>query len=390
MEFLKLIGGTSAVTSHRDFLEEAAALAESVIGIVAYWTAAIDDLPGLIKLTEGANSFICLDPSPPTDLKLLLSFNNIGANFYAFNYEITGSETREGLLHSKVFLFDNSDNTAVLVLGSHNATKRALYGVNIEHSLAFNLKKDEPLYLDIRSQIMAIKNRFCSRIIRVNEPDEKEEQVYVMIIVGDRMDTLVQEKIITVFYKKASEAVKTTETQLYILAIEAESKDEYLYEAVIKQSGSFETYLEKTTEIEFGQRRYAEKDPDMIPFLYQENKVSIDINKNHCYFNTIQVVERVRNFNLYTYKKEEQSDDSLDQLREIISQAEIEGKVSLNSKIKSVSTRMNFNIDFEPSRIKSYYLSPTQNLFNDGVRSPNFRYYPRHRKVREKMFFKTK
>jgi hypothetical protein len=395
MEFIKLIGGEKANDSYLTFLEKTASEAESVIGLVAYWTAGIEDLPTFINLISREKSFVCVDPSSPTNLELLLSLNNQGNNFYAFKYEVTGFESKEGLLHSKVYLFDNSDDTAVLIIGSHNTSKRALYGTNIEHSMCLRLNKHDGLYKEVRRQICDIKYKYCIKIEFVDKGpggggsgEDYEKEIDLIIIVGDRMEALHMEKIISVFYKNPSEAIKTNETPIYVLAYEVENKNEYLYRAVIKQSGSLDKFIEKSAEIEFGQRRYAEKDVNMIPFLFDERQIPEEVNKTHTYFNTIQIEERIEDFELYYYKEADIDRDLSDFGLPIFKIAPGKGKIYLSPKINQLRIKQHYSMNFEPINVKSYYLNEGSTLFPDSERSPNFSFYPIHKRIRKKMFLK--
>jgi hypothetical protein len=388
MDTIILLGGLENNSPYKKFIEGAAAKAESVIGLVAYWTVGIELIPNLIKLNENPNSFICVDPSSPTDLFLLLSLNKAGNNFYAFNYEVSGYETREGLLHSKVLLFDNSDDSAVLILGSHNMSVRALTGINIEHSIYMRLKKTDHLYLDIKSQIIAIKEKHCSKIESVNKIDEDEKEIYVLTIVGDRMDTLVNEQIISVFYKNQNEAIKTNEQKLLVMAIEADTGEKFLYSALIKQSGSLDRFIEKSTEIEFSKRRYAEKDSLMIPFLFSERDVSLEVNKSHKYFNTIQFIEKIQDYKLYSYHTVDVSSGVKDLYN--TDDKTFLDKIKASPRLNNQRRVSDYNTNFNASKIKEYYSGDNTTLFPDQVRTPNFENYPKHKNIREKMFFRKK
>ena len=58
----------------------------------------------------------------------------------------SGPEGAARLLHAKMLLFWAKDGTAELWVGSHNWTKRAILGLNVEASLVVRLKDSSPLF----------------------------------------------------------------------------------------------------------------------------------------------------------------------------------------------------------------------------------------------------
>jgi phosphatidylserine/phosphatidylglycerophosphate/cardiolipin synthase-like enzyme len=62
------------------------------------------------------------------------------------SYTDQGRKEPPALLHAKMLLFSGADGTAELWVGSHNWTKRALLGLNVEASLVVRLKDSSPLF----------------------------------------------------------------------------------------------------------------------------------------------------------------------------------------------------------------------------------------------------
>ena len=61
-------------------------------------------------------------------------------------YTDQGRKEPPCLLHAKMLLFWANDGTAELWVGSHNWTKRALLGLNVEASLVVRLAQSSPLF----------------------------------------------------------------------------------------------------------------------------------------------------------------------------------------------------------------------------------------------------
>ena len=352
MELEALLGGFGAGTEYRTFLETTSKNAKSVIGLVAYWTISEVHCPNLIDLVAKENSFICVDPSHPTDLHLLLKYNRDGNNFYAYKYELN-FEGNEGLLHSKMLLFDMDGDDAILVIGSHNMTVRAITGINIEHSIVYKISKQSELYKNVRNQIFFIKETLCTKILFVKNDDE--DTIPIFTIVGDNMYNLKNDEIFTVFFKENKEAFKTNEQKILVLAIEAETDEKFLYLARILQTGSFNKNQDKSTGIEFSERRYAEKDHLVIPFLFKEKMVERQINKEHSYFNTIEILSLLKDHEIYYYSNKLETKSMSETFVKSGLSKDIVKKIKLNKNIIDQGSKISFQTDFNKSKIKEYY-----------------------------------
>jgi phosphatidylserine/phosphatidylglycerophosphate/cardiolipin synthase-like enzyme len=70
------------------------------------------------------------------------------ANVYLHLYQLVGKNDvpdakgmPDSLMHSKVYVFDDGSNTVQLWVGSHNATSRAMLGINVECAVLTSLEK---------------------------------------------------------------------------------------------------------------------------------------------------------------------------------------------------------------------------------------------------------
>ena len=152
---------------------------------IAYWTVepnfVSDNLP---KLLSSTNSFICVDINLPTDINKLSQlyykinfFVNKKASIYLHLHKIT-QDTEHGsnahmplsLMHTKMLLFDMPDDKAELWVGSHNWTRRALKGINIETSLRLEILKESPIYNQAKIILEQIRE-YCE-IFDINKIDD--------------------------------------------------------------------------------------------------------------------------------------------------------------------------------------------------------------------------
>jgi hypothetical protein len=113
---------------------------------VAFWTCDIGYVESnfgdaLFSALKHADSFYCVDISTPsTDIDKLSEFAEKYDKFYVYNYIINISNKNKHLLHSKI-LYLLTETKQYLIIGSHNNTRSAFEGVNIEHSLLLTFDK---------------------------------------------------------------------------------------------------------------------------------------------------------------------------------------------------------------------------------------------------------
>ena len=122
---------------------------------------------GLIK----GQSYFCTDISTfATNIDAIDSYANYGCNFYVFSYKLSLKldETSSMLQHSKMILIKKGDK-AIIYIGSHNFTNRALAGLNIEHTIRIET--------DYNSEI-ANQFEYAIEQIRINslkfDPNQKD------------------------------------------------------------------------------------------------------------------------------------------------------------------------------------------------------------------------
>ncbi|MCF8325526.1 MAG: hypothetical protein K9I84_11255 [Leadbetterella sp.] len=140
-------------------------------GIVAYWTwdrTYVENEFGanFFDALRHNESFYCIDiSSTVSKIDNIASCCDLAENFYIYTYKLkdtkTGDENRVSLLHSKITYIETAEGYFVFV-GSHNNTKNAFNGFNMEHSLLlkFPLKistKDSQLLDDILLQLNRVK-----------------------------------------------------------------------------------------------------------------------------------------------------------------------------------------------------------------------------------------
>lgn len=148
-------------------LEQSIELATALRAVVAFWTTEPDFISSqLSKLLSHSDSYLCVDLHPPTDIDQLNALTNQNANVKLHIRKLDGrTENRNTgmpphLLHAKTLLFDLPNGKAELWVGSHNWTRRALLGFNIELSAIIQLERESALYQDVKDKLDEIA-RLC-------------------------------------------------------------------------------------------------------------------------------------------------------------------------------------------------------------------------------------
>jgi len=124
---------------------------QSFMACTAFWTINVEYLPYnvLSQALKKPNSFICADIQFPTNIDNLVEFAKAGVDeIYLHGYRQHPEEYTQNtnLLHSKVYLFQLDNTNAFLLIGSHNFTRYAIEGLNLEASLAIECKITEPIF----------------------------------------------------------------------------------------------------------------------------------------------------------------------------------------------------------------------------------------------------
>ncbi len=283
-------------------LEFYAAGASCIRAVLAFWTIPAVDLPP--KLHAGlchSGSFLCTDINQPTSIKALHSLNVAGVHCRLHLMTTTGKSEIEDsvgmpnhLMHSKVIIFDYENQESVVWVGSHNATFRALDGVNFECSVATVAGRQSSLYLNVQAHINKIHaacQPFRPELIdhyRFLQGAKMEDAVWVMEFENGNDKPLSPSDEITVFNmgREDLRSFKTVDTDV-ILSLHGSR--EILYSAKVVQTGETPTPRSQT----FNDRRYADRHLAQLPVLNGKAPVTTAMYKRGTYFAIIKIVQEL-------------------------------------------------------------------------------------------------
>jgi len=128
----------------------------SLKGAIAFWTINPGKFSHLADKLKHPESYCCVDIHKPADVDELERFAKKGANIYLFLYRLR-KETCQPLLHSKLLVFEYSDEKVEIWIGSQNFTDRAISGLNLEATSIITTRKNTELYKNVISYLNFIR-----------------------------------------------------------------------------------------------------------------------------------------------------------------------------------------------------------------------------------------
>jgi tetratricopeptide (TPR) repeat protein len=253
IEILPTLPGESVLETLNELISQS----KEVYAAISYWTIDHRILHKNFIKSISEPGFLCIDIHYPTNIDVLLPMAEAGANLFLHLYKIPTSFKLEGikglpnnLMHSKVFYFLMNNGSVKIWIGSHNATNRALQGVNIETAVIVTTSESDKFAKDVKSFLDDIKNKCTSfekekvdyykslqsgdeqglndNLIKLDDPDK---------IVVNKSDKQIQELSILLLFPDSNEKYKTykTDDKIFIFILDKDKR--FYYEATISNSG---------------------------------------------------------------------------------------------------------------------------------------------------------
>lgn len=274
----------------------------SIQAAVAYWCLPPDQLgPGFARGVAQPDGFLCCDLHSPTSLDCLTELHDLGGNVYLLLYQLVGKTEvpdakgiPDHLMHSKVLVFNTSAAECVIWVGSHNATNRALRGINFECALVEKTRRGSPLHAAVMEHLQAIRSestRFRSEDVAYYRALQGGLQSDGFIEIEDRTGPALHAGMeVTVFGTCLNDHGQLTRVGARLfLAVTGLGGQESIYRISIVQTGRFTQANRQGTN--FDRRRYAYKDAETIPVLTPPQAVSADVYRNAAFFAVLAVDE---------------------------------------------------------------------------------------------------
>lgn len=281
-------------------LNELSARSLSIQGAIAYWCFPPSQLdPGFLRGVAHRDGFICCDLHSPTSINCLDEMSRGGANVYLLLYQLTGkTEVKDSkgipdhLMHSKVLVFNTSPTECVIWVGSHNATARALHGINFECALLETTMKGSSLHVAVMSHLEEIRDlstRFNSDDVDYYRALQGGLLTDGFIEIEDPTGAALRpDEEVTVFGTDPNDHKQLTRvgTKMY-LAVSDSVGCESIYSINLVQTGRFTESNRHGTN--FGPRRYAFKVKKEIPTLTSPKSVQRSVYDHAAFFAVVAV-----------------------------------------------------------------------------------------------------
>lgn len=192
--------------------------------------------------------------------------------------------------------FWSKDGTAELWVGSHNWTKRAILGLNVEASLVVRLKDSSPLF--------AAATEYLSRMKRIAEPFDVAKVDFYKALQRRMANGLtpameleaedgasVGDTTITVFGTDRTELRRlgTVRTEVHVALLDPRSEAQFLYPATILHSGLLSASDASAGGISFSPRRCAYRKGRQFAMLQPSGPIEPAVLNTAEYFVTVRL-----------------------------------------------------------------------------------------------------
>lgn len=257
-------------------------------GLICYWTIPHKTLHDSFAHKITAKGFIAIDVHEPTNIDSLIPLVEIGSNIFLHLYKATGTSEHPGtqkipphLMHSKIFFFKANNHQAIIWIGSHNATNRALQGHNIESSVLIRTALDSDFCQSVEHFLEAVRAK-CEKmdlslidyykwlqghssdrkIIELLDPNNFAEEGFKFVL----------------FITKTTDAkgLKTIDHEI-LVSITKNNGDEIFFSATIGQLGKIKEY----PDLKFSIQYYAHRKERRIPSIAIDTNSQIDEIQQH-------------------------------------------------------------------------------------------------------------
>jgi hypothetical protein len=223
------------------------------------------------------------------------------ANVYLHIYQLVGKNDvpdakgmPDNLMHSKVYVFDDGSDKVKLWVGSHNATSRAMLGINFECSVLTTIEKSSLAYRQVIHHLQTIRR--TSTLFNLDHVGRYRSMqggwgADGFIEVIDRTGTLlVRGSEVGIFGNIPSDhqQLRKVGKRLYLALNQPSTGQETFYKVEITQSGLLNN-SRSNAGLRFGDRRYALRFATRIPLLDVHQPVTTDIHRQSSFFVTLKV-----------------------------------------------------------------------------------------------------
>jgi hypothetical protein len=297
-------------------LQQTVVRATVMRGAVAFWTVKPNFVvQDFAKLVAANQSFICVDLHQPTSVEIVdelihevEKIDSSKRHVFLYLRELEGqtevwqanSNMPESLLHLKALLFDFNDETAEIWIGSHNWTRRAMIGLNLEATLVLRVGQESQLYQNTKNMLEATRDLcepFDTRLKKYYKRLQGAVQPAVFFeLEGPNAGKLARQEIkffSTVEGEFAS--FRTIGRHIYLAVTDTQTGVEYIYNAAITTaSDSTNDINSLATSLSSRKQRFAVRQDGRLPHLNMPPEAAtVNPAEKATYCATIRIDERL-------------------------------------------------------------------------------------------------
>ncbi len=281
---------------------------------IAFWTMSFQDILSItndtfmLRAMKSEDSYLCSDIQLPTNIEALAGLKQAGVDVY-LNFRrlvptLKKATSSLGLLHTKMILADKKDGTAEIWVGSHNWTQFALRGINTEISLVLQIEKFSNIYNEAYQFLQHIRS-FCDgfelnkveeyKRLQVKDSIDLESESIIIELEGIDVDALSATSI-WMFGTEDRDytSLRRVGSDIKLILNDTKSRDKYLYNASIIQTGQMEAYNSFASGLRFsGRKRYAFSQYGMFPVLEPSGPIPANVENEAIFFVALQIKDKL-------------------------------------------------------------------------------------------------
>lgn len=222
-------------------------------GIVSFWSINHRLLDSTFIQKISGEGYLCVDIHRPTNVYSICGMADKGASVFFHLYDIKGQSEPMGtfgvhdyLMHSKILVFQMPEDKAVIWIGSHNGTNRAMHGINIESSVLIYTNINSKIYFDVVCFLDIVRLR-CKAV----DPDLLDYYKWLQGESNDRsiievidLDNILNPGSQFALFIKSEDDVQGLQKvgNDVLISVTDALGSEIFYKAVIGQSGELHNY----------------------------------------------------------------------------------------------------------------------------------------------------
>jgi len=273
---------------------------QSLRASVAYWTISGQEVSSHLPAKLAAPSgYLCADLHSPTDIDRLADLVRAGADVHLYCEKIKGIPDARHLLHAKLLLFDGPDEKAELWVGSHNWTRAALGGLNVEASLLVQVRKACSLYVEafaLLEKIRSVCEQFDLRRIDYykwlqgeSSSAEEDETIWSLELYGKNAGSL-EHTTVALFGEDERDLIRVRPlAPIMVTVFDVDGGAAFNYSGRIFHNGPLERFNPAAGGLTLTRRRHAVRRGRQIPLLSDVKDIDPQVMKTSRYFISVHL-----------------------------------------------------------------------------------------------------